>query len=232
VVICKGLTLVIVSESKKFIFIHNPKCAGTSVRTALKQFDTRDNYYWLFSDLDGKKIDKAHMPLNIFRRFSPMDFELLRSYFVFGFVRDPYSRVVSSFNEMKSGLYKDFVLGRVTLEEYKKDLNSCVSSISADRVCGWDIDYRHFVRQKDMFWLDGKCLADLVIKVEEIGVGLSALSVLLPDVAAGLRRHVGMKKNAKPMKYSSTELLNSESIDVISKVYKDDFKLFGYPLVV
>jgi hypothetical protein len=222
---------MIISESKRIIFIHNPKCAGTSVRGSLRQFDTRADYYWLFGELDGKKIDKAHMPLNILRRFSLEDFDLLRSYFVFGFVRDPYSRAVSSFNESRNKIYKDFISGNMSLDEYVRELNNFFSDLTSDKVSGWDIGYRHFVRQKDMFWLDGKCFADLIIRVEEIDPGVDALEALVPDVAVKLRKDISAKKNVKPMEYSAIELLSSASIDIISHIYKDDFKVFGYPLV-
>ena len=68
--------MMIIGDIHEFIFIHIPKCAGTSVRSALFQHETRNNYYWYHHQIPGARdedpkplIDKAHMPLAIMKRF-------------------------------------------------------------------------------------------------------------------------------------------------------------------
>jgi len=221
---------MVISESNKFIFLHNPKCAGTSIRTALREFDTRSNYYWLFDEIDGYKIDKAHMPLNIFRRFAPDDFNLIHSYFVFGFVRNPYARVLSGFNEGRKPLYRDFTANKIELSEYQLKLNKFVSQLTKKNVNGWDIRYRHFVNQTNMFWLEGKLYADVIIKVEELNDRLELLNIFLPEVGAKLYNNL-KTKNEKPMTYTPEQLLTQHSIEIINTVYHDDFIVFDYPMI-
>ena len=221
---------MVISESNKFIFLHNPKCAGTSIRLALKEFDTRANYYWLFDEIDGHKIDKAHMPLNIFRRFSPEDFSLINAYFVFGFVRNPYARVLSAFNEGHQVLYRDFKADKVSFSDYQTKVNSYVAKLTKKNVSGWEFKHRHFVSQTSMFWLEGKLYADAVIKVEELNDRLEQLNIFLPEVGEKLYRNL-KNRNEKPISYTADQILNQDAIEVINKLYYDDFVIFDYPII-
>ena len=92
---------MIISDTQKFIFLHIPKCGGTTVRNSLKKFDTRNDYYWMHVYMNGAtekspklQIDKAHMSLPIFKRLYPKDFELLNEYTVFAFSRNPIKRII------------------------------------------------------------------------------------------------------------------------------------------
>lgn len=222
---------MIISESHHFIFIHNPKCAGTSMRVALKEFDTRANFYWGLTQLDNQKIDKAHLPLNILRRFQRADFNLLSKYFVFGFVRNPYERAVSSFNEQHAMLYKRLQTGEVEMPEYTLKLNTFIQNLTALNVNGWHIPQRHFVRQKDMFWLENKCHADLIIKLEDLNKSLDLIGHFLPNVRDCLFNDFKKKRNTKPLKMDYLDLLTPESIKTINNIYKNDFLIFDYPMI-
>ena len=87
---------MIISDTQRFIFLHIPKCGGTTIRNSLIDFDTRNNYFWMYDYLPGaeadsekQRIDKAHMSLPIFKQLYPRDFELLNEYTVFAFSRNP-----------------------------------------------------------------------------------------------------------------------------------------------
>src|SRR5688500_1347984 len=90
---------MIISERRGFIFLHNPKCAGTTVRTALSRFDTTGNFFWGLDQWRGHKLDKAHLPVFVTKSKYPEYFSLFAQFFVFMFVRHPYQRVISAFNE-------------------------------------------------------------------------------------------------------------------------------------
>lgn len=221
---------MIISESKKFVFIHNPKCAGTSVRFLLEKFDTRANFYWGFAELDGKKVDKAHMPVNILRRFSLTDFDLLNSYFVFGFVRNPYSRIISSYNEQHIQLYNNLINGNESISSYQIKLNDFIKNLKPSDINGWNIKYRHFVRQTDMFYLGEKCIADLVFKVENFDDSYKKIELFLPSLKESFKNKINIKKNSKPVKIDFLNLLSTESIDIINKLYNSDFIIFDYQI--
>jgi len=221
---------MIISESNKFIFIHNPKCAGTTVRNSLEKFDTRDGYYWLFDEVDDRKIDKAHLALNILHRYAPQDFELLKKYFVFGFVRNPYDRVISAFNEGHPKVYKALKSNQIEISEYKEKLNTFCLSLTDRNTQGWHIKYRHCLQQNKMFYLEGKCYADVIIKLEDLNQLSSKIISFLPELTEIIKlwSQQEKSKNVKKLDVDLTDILSEESIKNISQVYALDFILFDY----
>jgi hypothetical protein len=169
---------MIISDTHKVVFLHNPKCAGTTVRNTLTVIDTRANFFWNTLTHQGREMDKAHLPLSIFQEIFPSDFSLLESYFTFGLVRCPYRRVISAVGQANLKHYKKFVevdkgsknpiVLRANFLEYKKVLNAFIQDLSPDKIRGWDIRYRHFVTQESMFYLNGRAHADVILKVEDL----------------------------------------------------------------
>ena len=217
---------MIVSDHRKFVFIHNPKCGGTSVRQALMPFDTTANFFWMHDTWHGKQIDKAHMPLFLLRSRYPEYFRLLADYVVFAFVRDPYARVVSAFNESHIKLYEAMRTAD-ELVPYLAGLNEFVLRLTRDALSGWHPPFRHFVRQRDLIYLGGKRHVDLVMRIEEWPGCLDRLAVLLPDVAAVLR--ASSKANTRALPADHVRYLSPPALLKIQELYNEDFTLFGYP---
>ena len=170
---------MIISDTHRFVFIHNPKCAGTTVRKNIEILDTRDNFFWMYEDFHGRKVDKAHLPLNILRLMYPNDYSLLEEYFVFGFVRNPYDRFVSAFNEVNKSCYKKYISGEIHANEYIENVRDFVGGCREKNLSGWDFKYRHFVKQCNMFYFGGKLKADYICKVEEMEAFYKALPFFL-----------------------------------------------------
>lgn len=87
---------MIVSDSHQFIFIHNPKVAGTSFRRLLEPFASKS--YHGRSVYDGDLIDGSHIPL--FKWPRELVARYRDGYTVFGLVRDPESRYRSAISEL------------------------------------------------------------------------------------------------------------------------------------
>jgi len=219
---------MIISDKLGTIFIHNPKCAGTTVRLSLLPYETRANYYWMFDEINGHKVDKAHLPLSLLKYYNPSDFSLLKEYFVFGFVRNPYQRTISAFNEIHPFFYKKMSRNEIEFDDYRLKLNAFCINITDKKIQGWEFKYRHFIKQVDMYFLNKKCHADLILKLEEIDCASKKLSFFSTEIA-GISSLWGSKKNTKKLNYSSVEdLLDQKSIKNIDLVYAEDFDLFDY----
>ncbi|WP_444892867.1 sulfotransferase family 2 domain-containing protein [Microbulbifer sp. JMSA004] len=223
---------MIVSDSKKFTFIHNPKCAGTTVRNSLYQFDTRDNFFWMFDEFKGRKIDKAHLPLILLRDIYPEEFMSLTDHFTFGFVRNPYDRVLSAFNEVNKGIYERYNHGEVSDSDYRRYFLDYVYSMNSNTLNGFDLRYRHCVKQKDMFYIGGKRYVDLILKLESISKASAKFDVLFPDLSLVSVRWGSQERahNRKPVRKRSIELLDKKGRDIVSSLYAEDFELFGYEI--
>ena len=219
---------MIISDSEKFIFIHNPKCAGTTVRRSLMKHETRSNRYWMFADLDGRKIDAAHMPLFVFKRFSEHDYKLLQSYFVFGFVRNPLSRCLSAYNEIHKKQYQEMATGQISLDEYASAVNAFILKIRPHEVYGHNLRYRHFTLQTNMFFDGSKRMADLILKTEEMAKAESMLGQFSKELEACASTW-NDKKNVKNLDHHYTQVFTDQTTSHIASVYEKDFVNFDYP---
>jgi hypothetical protein len=88
---------MIISHKHKFVFIHNPKAAGSSIRKSLQHLHDHDYEFWehKYVPLLGRVVDSAHLTLNEIAARYPQ----LSGYSFFVVVRDPVSRLVSSIKE-------------------------------------------------------------------------------------------------------------------------------------
>jgi len=219
---------VIISDSNKFIFIHNPKCAGTTIRKSLNDFDTRGNYFWMHDEIHNLKVDKAHLTLPVLKAKHPNVISDMQDYFVFGLVRNPLERVVSAFNETHQQLLKDASENKSVIPKYSEILNNFCCSLTHHNTKGWSFRYRHCVQQKQMYFLGNKCMADLILKTEELTNDINKLNLLLPCISDASSTWNKKIRNKKVMTFKPIDLLTNKSISVIKKTYQEDFDIFGY----
>ena len=235
---------MIVSETRRFVFIHNPKAGGTTVRGALMPFDTTGHFFWMFAETHNARIDKAHLPMHVLRRVFPEQFAQLASYFVFMLVRDPYRRAISAFNETRPELLNamhkaqaapqaDVVpqAGAIQTarQTYKDTLNGFISQLHAQHLNGWSFDHRHWVRQRDMAYLGPKRMVDLVLKLEDWPACVTALGAFDPTLQTALQNLAPF--NVKPLPFTPMDSLTPASIARINELYRDDFLIFNYKML-
>jgi hypothetical protein len=89
---------MILSHDKEFLFIHVPKTAGTNIRKwLLSQTKSKEDFWWW----DNSGTDRAHLHEGNIEKYIDITKVQNDKYTIFGFVRNPYHRIFSAYNEVK-----------------------------------------------------------------------------------------------------------------------------------
>lgn len=197
--------------NQRAVFIHNPKCAGTSLVIALERMFEEDQRrkFWGRSYLPEHDAvrDLAHIKVSELRAFLPTE----PVDFTFGMVRDPYERFVSALKHFRTYSGRDDKISPEAFAE--RYLNHAL--IRND----WRLV--HFAPQYTFFFSGQRCTVDLVGRMEEMDRFLTALSRRLGCDIYLAKENVGTNDVVE---------LSDDLIATINHFYARDFAYFGYPM--
>lgn len=219
---------MIVSDTEKFVFIHNPKCGGMSCHTALRKYDTRDNFFfeWKPVNAEGKILDMAHITPFQLRKFYPKTFREVRDYLKFTFVRNPYHRFLSAVSQhLKLGTphMRNAVLADPETF-YRVAASFAVTSLRTHAI---ENDHKmvHFRLQRNFANIDGHRWADQVFRLEDPeSLQGTLVARWLPDMATRKKNPTG----GFAADGYEVERLGPEAIAALNAFYATDFTAFGY----
>ncbi|MGC9371512.1 MAG: sulfotransferase family 2 domain-containing protein [Paracoccaceae bacterium] len=218
---------MIISDTEKFVFIHNPKCGGMSCHNALLQYDTRDNFFfeWKPVNKEGKILDMAHITPFQLRRFFPKVFAQVQDYLTFTFVRNPYHRYLSAVSQhlkLGTGHMRKAILADP--ETFYRVAASFAVTALQPRPVQNDHTLVHFRPQVNFVNIDGNRWADQVFHLEQPeSLKDTPVSAWLPDMAKPINQTEGYAE-----KGYEVERLGKEAIAVLNEFYVRDFETFGY----
>jgi hypothetical protein len=157
---------MIVSHSKKFVFFHNPKVAGTSFRNAIKDYHDFGRIFWgeERSHFLHITVDLAHLRSWELPCVAPNLFASLSKYRSIVFVRNPERRFISScfeyFRKFRGG--EDFLTQPPAIQqEMIKDM---LQEITPERVIS-DFRYVYFSLQRWYVYLGTQRIATHVLPI-------------------------------------------------------------------
>ena len=220
---------MLISYKYKFIFVHNPKAAGSSIRLALQNYalDSPLALPWFNLLCENTKIGRKisfFMSYNVFNnlstnKFAPHDTaENLVSiigkskwneFYKFGFVRNPFDREVSNYhyilgdpNHFQHNILRD-------LGSFKKYIRWGVNGVRG--------------RQKSYFYnRENKLLVDYVGKLENIGHDFPDICLKI-GVDAKLP-HTNLSKREPDYR----NYYDAEIKALVADYFKEDIELFEY----
>jgi len=188
----KANHLMIVSDTFRFAFLHIPKCAGTTVRLAIEQFDQRyaamtdglephpDKAFTFRPPGEADFADFHHLTLGQLHKWFPDDLQRLRDYRSYAIIRDPHARLTSSLSQRLKQFHK------VAVEDLSPDdfnENMATTLTDLERLFETDddlpFDYVHFQPQARYVNLNGEHIIDRIY-------GSNQLDTLQADVAGWL----------------------------------------------
>ena len=152
---------MIVSHAHRFVFFHNPKAGGTSVRQAIEGLNDVGFGLWGAdpSQTGGAEVDRAHMGIDEFAGHYPDLWETVQGYRMFCLCRDPRARFLSSVSEHSKNFgaadlrFTDPATGRDILF-HTIDMLSGFAGAEDPRLMA-DIRLTHF-RPQHIYWRSGR----------------------------------------------------------------------------
>lgn len=177
---------MIISDRNKFVFIHIPKCAGTSVRSRIEHLDDRNGAY--SSRLDEHPelglLNYVHIPLQTLREQFPDDYVSVETYRSMAVMRDPSARFVSSVSQY-CNRYSEVEMRNHNIKTLRRQVDKLIDAIEEQEVVnpGGRLPAKliHFQRQHHYTHLDGAQVVQHIVDIsqmESVLVGLLGKSEL------------------------------------------------------
>ena len=193
-----------VSHKHKHIFVHIPKCGGSSLTGLLK-------------DLNICVID--HNIRNPHFKYLRDRVSQDRENYIFTFTRNPWDRLVSSFFYLKQGGVN--VKDKIDSNRYLSDYSSF-----EDMVVNWNeslFNQLHFMEQYK--WIhdgNGELMPDFIGKLENIQQDFDTVC----DKIGIPQQKLPHKNKSKHKHY--TEYYDEETKQLVAETYAKDIEYFGY----
>lgn len=164
---------MIISDRNKFIFIHIPKCAGTSVRSRIEHLDDRNGAY--SSRLDEHPelglLNYVHIPLQTLKDQFPNEYVCVETYRSMAVMRDPSARFVSSVSQY-CNRYSDMEMRNHNIKTLRKQVDKLIDAIEEQEVLnpGGRLPAKliHFQRQHHFTHLDGAKVVQNIVDISQI----------------------------------------------------------------
>jgi hypothetical protein len=217
-----------ISNQYNTIFIHIPKCGGTSIEKILGMAGESELFaYDHIYQLKNLKVSKEkftpeeytlcvaktpqHLTLRELKKIIPL--EVFNSYFKFSIVRNPFSKLVSEYNYIKSLDCHSDVLEFEDLVEY-------LHLDSFKRIHRFD---SHLETQSS-FLVNENLEIDKSIKIYRFESISECMADILKIGPINYEVHARKSEIYRPYQ----EYYNQKMIDVVLDFYKDDFVNFNY----
>ena len=199
------------SHSKKFIFIHNYKVAGSSISNVLAQYQPN---YWIRTILRKTGVTKyfpalanfdQHASASEVRKLVPE--EIFDGYYKFSFVRNPWDWQVSLFSYMCQ-----------FRAHFQHDL---VKNFTFDEYLDWRIHCDLVLQSKRIADEQGNILMDFVGRFENLEADFSEICEKL-----GIEMRLPHKNRSNHSSYR--KYYTDKSYQLVKEAFEEDIALFNY----
>jgi len=204
---------MIISTNPKFIFLHIPKTAGTSVEESLYDFH----------DFDYN--DDPHMEL--LQYYDDMTKEEYDQFFKFTVIRNPFNLLYSTwaYYVRNNGINIEF--NEWIKWRHREPVSKYKGLVDDNNNGNFRLTY-YMNRYPQTFWLvnhDGKFIIDHTLCFENLEEELGEVFKRL-NLGEMYLPHANKTFNDDGKRY--IEYYDDESIEIVKKEFKIDFDLFGY----
>ena len=214
---------MIVSPNKKFVFVHNPKTAGTSIEQVLEPYSNYYNRSVLeilrfrlnkYGILKNWKYMHYHKHLRADEALEFISRESWNSMFTFGFVRNPFDRQVSIYLYKKrtnTVMSHDLI---AKLKDFKAYVHALVNEPELQR--------NRYVYQKNYFTdNNNNQIVNFVGKYENLSKDIDKISK-----AIGIKIDLPWELKSNRMHYR--EYYDEETRKIMEEYVKPDLDAYDY----
>ena len=180
---------MIISPKHQFVFVHIPKCAGTSVRTQLLKSDPEAialGKLGMHPELG--QIDYGHIPLHQLRQHFPDYYQNLQDYTSFAVVRDPLERFGSALRQVL-WQYEERPMTLIPPNELRAKVLDMLDRIAAE-IDAPSAPFIFFARQESFIFDEGRQIVDHLIPVDLVGAFIAHMAM-----RTGTAMDTGMRAN-------------------------------------
>ena len=210
-----------ISHDKKCIFIHIPKCGGTSIEDVIwpKDQGRTENDLWMgFVNRFENKYQTGGLQHLLARQVrEEVGPDVFSDYYKFAFVRNPWDRIVSQFAYMQQRPDLMDYLGMTAETEFKAYLDL----IRLKEHVQWMPQVRFLLDQ------DGSVLVDRIGRLESFNEDCAQIFAALGLTLDQLPGHANRSKRHSFRYYYS----DRESIDMVADLFAEDVDYLGYEFV-
>jgi Sulfotransferase family len=158
---------MIISDQHRFAFVHIPKCAGTSVRKALRPIDeTIGKFDHIAEHPELGPIHYGHITLSDLARHFPDHYAKVCAFRSMAIVRHPIDRFFSAiFQRLRE--FKGFEQSQISPVVVAAEAEALARHLSTagKRL---DLEYVHFNRQSDYVFNDGERIVGEVFALDRL----------------------------------------------------------------
>ncbi len=210
-----------ISHDKKCIFIHIPKCGGTSVEDVIWPKDQgrteQDLWMGFVTRFENKYQTGGLQHLLAWQVRDEVGRDVFGAYYKFAFVRNPWDRIVSQFSYMQQRPDLMDYLGMTSETEFK----SYLELIRLKEHVQWMPQVRFLLDH------DGSILVDRIGRLEVFDYDCAQIFADLGLKFGHLPGHVNQSKRQAFQYYYS----DSEAIESVADMFAEDINFLGYQFV-
>jgi len=205
---------MIISNTKKFVFVHIPKTGGTSIKKVLGKHATVGVYQHNPPPGVAKQANPRlwkHAPARDLRQH--MGYASWAEMFSFGIVRNPFDWMVSAYFYIRKDTHdpRHQIANKLGFPEFVEWFEK-------------SNPYRHPIRNGQWWYLSdraGNQIVSKYYKLEEIGSAWKSISVKVQ--VNSFLPHTNKTSHRDYRSYYTPR-----SVSLVAGMFSDDFKRFGY----
>lgn len=203
-----------ISHKYKCIFVHIPKCGGSSIESVLWPGERTEADLWMgFTSKYGNQYQSGGLQhlfaTNIVKAVGE---DIYESYYKFSFIRNPWDRAVSQYSYMTE---RDDLREYIGMPE-KCSFKKYLDLITHKEHVQWAPQYK-FITDGN-----GELIVDFVGRLETIWRDFGVVANRI-----GLERYTLPHAN-KSARRATNSYYDEESIEMVRYFYARDIALFGY----